>query len=355
MRQLTLWYGDICGTDGHDTQNGQSLANQFYNDNPNEDPDFDKTKNVFYDVTMSDANQPGGYTKPSDLADYWTLTRGGNQLYPQAKYETSNYIYVHDSDGDYVKDPTKNTTTVFRAYAGSADDGLERFSRKTAVVTDNQGNPTYESCTNGNYVQDYEYVEDAQGNLIHDAEYVSNDVDGEYVHDYIWEMDNETGNGTHYRPFVEVQKVDPYNEPGKSIWRNHYYINGNGEYVTFDQDWQYGNYQGTLYGLSDSYVLWTEGAEGFVEGVNGKYKRSFLETYRLYRASTDAGLSRFDYIDNGYVSHNGTRLQGNWLWVKDIIAVDDKSALVIGYAKWQTFENVLACNRACLVRYSYYL
>ena len=295
------WYGDICGTDGHDTQNGQSLANQFYNDNPNEDPDFDKTKNVFYDVTMSDANQPGGYTKPSDLADYWTLTRGGNQLYPQAKYETSNYIYVHDSDGDYVKDPTKNTTTVFRAYAGSADDGLERFSRKTAVVTDNQGNPTYESCTNGNYVQDYEYVEDAQGNLIHDAEYVSNDVDGEYVHDYIWEMDNETGNGTHYRPFVEVQKVDPYNEPGKSIWRNHYYINGNGEYVTFDQDWQYGNYQGTLYGLSDSYVLWTEGAEGFVEGVNGKYKRSFLETYRLYRASTDAGLSRFDYIDNGYV------------------------------------------------------
>lgn len=160
------WYGDICGTDGHDTQNGQGLANQFYNDNPNEDPDFDKTKNVFYDVTMSDANQPGGYTKPSDLADYWTLTRGGNQLYPQAKYETSSYIYVHDSDGDYVKDPTKNTTTVFRAYAGSADDGLERFSLKTAVVTDDQGNPTYESCTNGNYVQDFEWQANDAGEYV---------------------------------------------------------------------------------------------------------------------------------------------------------------------------------------------
>ena len=43
-------------------------------------------------------------------------------------------------------------------------------------------------------------------------------------------------------------------------------------------------------------------------------------------------------IDNGYISHNGTRLQGNWLWVKDIIAVDDKSALVIGYAKWQKYD-----------------
>ena len=160
------WYGDICGTDGHDTRNGQSLANQFYNDNPNEDPDFDKTKNVFYDVTMSDANQPGGYTKPSDLADYWTLTRGGNQLYPQAKYETSSYIYVHDSDGDYVKDPTKNTTTVFRAYAGSADDGLERFSLKTAVVTDDQGNPTYETCTNGKYVQDFEWQANDAGEYV---------------------------------------------------------------------------------------------------------------------------------------------------------------------------------------------
>lgn len=160
------WYGDICGTDGHDTANGQGLANQFYIDNPNEDPDYNKTKNVFYDVTMSDANQPGGYTKPDGLADYWTVDRNGTLLYPQAKYETSNLIYVHDADGDYVKDPTKNTTTVFRDYAGSADDGLERFSLKTAVVTDDQGNPTYESCTNGKYVQDFEWVADDAGTYV---------------------------------------------------------------------------------------------------------------------------------------------------------------------------------------------
>lgn len=302
------WYGDICGQDGHDTSNGQGIANNFYTNNPDEDPDFVKANNTFYDVTMSDLNQPNGYTKPDGLMDYWNIDRRGMQLYPQAVSTTSNYVYVRDDNGDYVLEMTTTGSAgsytnalQFREYSGSADDALERYSRKQVLRTDDQGNLVYESCTNGNYVQDYEYVEDPEGNLIYDAEYISNDVDGEYVHDYTWVMDNETGNGTHYRPFVEVQKVDPYNEPGKSIWKNHYYINDNGEYVTFDQDWQYGNYQGTLYGLSDRYVLWTEGAEGFVEGVNGKYMRSFLETYHLYNETNDAGLPRFDYVDNGYV------------------------------------------------------
>ncbi len=231
------WYGDICGTDGHDTQNGQGLANQFYNDNPNADPDFDKTKNVFYDVTMSDANQPGGYTKPSDLADYWTLTRGGNQLYPQAKYETSNYIYVHDSDGDYVKDPTKNTTTVFRDYAGSADDGLERFSLKTAVVTDDQGNPTYESCTNGKYVQDFEWVADDAGTYVKETVqdgYASTNVIVDGVTTYYSDAEGTTavtpqvGAGM----FVESGTENEYAATTKLQYGVAHYFDANGNEVT---------------------------------------------------------------------------------------------------------------------------
>ena len=353
------WYGDICGTDGHDTRNGQSLANQFYNDNPNEDPDFDKTKNVFYDVTMSDANQPGGYTKPSDLADYWTLTRGGNQLYPQAKYETSSYIYVHDSDGDYVKDPTKNTTTVFRAYAGSADDGLERFSLKTAVVTDGQGNPTYETCTDGEYVQNYSMVEDENGDFIHDIE-VEENAEGDYVKDYTFTEDNE--NGTYYHPFTATAApADVWNgqyEPSDYYWGVATYTqDDNGEYV---QIWggtyfteenvpdyarnEFDNAKGNpanhyskivtgytqctsrqdindhssdLYKVGENYVLYVEGAADYIANVNDtKYTKSYSNTYRAYNESTDAGEQRYDVEDNGYRDYNASTDEGKQRYAK---------------------------------------
>lgn len=353
------WYGDICGTDGHDTQNGQSLANQFYNDNPNEDPDFDKTKNVFYDVTMSDANQPGGYTKPSGLADYWTLTRGGNQLYPQAKYETSNYIYVHDSDGDYVKDPTSATTTVFRAYAGSADDGLERFSRKTAVVTDDQGNFEYETCTGGEYVQNYSMVEDANGDFIHDIE-VEENAEGDYVEDYTFTEDNE--NGTYYHPFTATAApADVWNgqyEPTDYYWGAATYTqDNNGEWVKFwgetyrtaenvqahevdafnaaaaDPANHYSktvtgytqctsrqdinNHSSDLYKVGENYVLYVEGAADYVANVNDtKYSKSYSGTYRAYNANTDAGELRYDVVDNGYRDYNASTDEGKQRYTK---------------------------------------
>ena len=357
------WYGDICGTDGHDTQNGQGLANQFYNDNPNEDPDFDKTKNVFYDVTMSDVNQPGGYTKPSDLEDYWTLTRGGNQLYPQAKYETSNLIYVHDADGDYVKDPTKNTTTVFRDYAGSADDGLERFSLKTAVVTDDQGNPTYESCTGGEYVQNYSMVEDANGDFIHDIE-VEENAEGDYVEDYTFTEDNE--NGTYYHPLVataapaDIWNTSSYN-PTDYYWGAATYTqDNNGEWVKFwgetyrtaenvqahevdafnaaaaDPANHYSktvtgytqctsaddinNHSSDLYKVGEKYVLYVEGAADYIANVNDtKYTKSYSNTYRAYNANTDAGEQRYDVEDNGYREYNASTDEGKQRYAKNYL------------------------------------
>ena len=159
------YYGSISGSSGHDTANGQLLANQFYINN--DLTDVDKTTCSFYDVTLGDDNMPNGYQKPAGLKDYWTNYRNGNQLYPQAKYETSNYVYVRDDNGDYVKDPSNNSNTIFRDYAGSADDQLERYSREQVPVKDGQGNIIYDGCEDGKYVKDYEWArDDAEGDFV---------------------------------------------------------------------------------------------------------------------------------------------------------------------------------------------
>ncbi len=121
------YYGSISASSGHDTGNGQQRANQFYINNNN--TEIDKTKCSFYDVTLGDDNQPGGYTKPAGLQDYWTLERGGNQLYPQME--------------------TTSTTEI--------------IGQRQAV--DENGNPRFEpgDCE---YVKDYRYVKDDEGGFV---------------------------------------------------------------------------------------------------------------------------------------------------------------------------------------------
>ena len=306
------WYGDICGTDGHDTSNGQGQANQFYIDNPDEDPDFDKTKNTFYDVTMSDGNLPGGYTKPDGLMDYWNVDRRGIQLYPQAVSTTSNYVYVRDDNGDYVLEMTTtgsagNFTNAlqFREYAGSADDALERYSRKQVLQTDGEGNLVYEGCSDGEYVQNYEIVEDANGDLIHSVDIVSNNTDGKYALNYSWE---EATDGTHYHPLVQTTK--PTNEViyGGSFDATKYFKYENSTYSAFEFGWQVAQYNGDIYTISDDYAAWDAAATDYFSGVNDtRYSKEYatdvtsVDSYHLYNASKDAGENRYDIIDNGYV------------------------------------------------------
>lgn len=347
------WYGDICGTDGHDTSNGQGQANQFYIDNPDEDPDFDKTKNTFYDVTMSDGNLPGGYTKPDGLMDYWNVDRRGIQLYPQAVSTTSNYVYVRDDNGDYVLEMTTtgsagNFTNAlqFREYAGSADDALERYSRKQVLQTDGEGNLVYEGCSDGEYVQNYEIVEDANGDLIHDIE-VEENAEGNYVKDYAFTEDNE--NGTYYHPLTttaapaDIWNTSSYN-PTDYFWGAATYTqDNNGEWVKFwgetyrtaenvqsheveafntaaadpanhysktvtgytqcTSAYDINQHSADLYKVGENYVLYVEGAADYVANVNDtKYSKSYSDTYRAYNESTDAGEKRYDVVDNGYVA-----------------------------------------------------
>ena len=342
------YYGSISGSSGHDTANGQLLANQFYINN--DLTDVDKTTCSFYDVTLGDDNMPNGYQKPAGLKDYWTNYRNGNQLYPQAKYETSNYVYVRDDNGDYVKDPSNNSNTIFRAYAGSADDQLERYSRKQVPQTDGQGNIIYDVCTDGQYVQDYVWAEDPNGRFIHDVEINNNNVDGEYVLNYTWEA---VTNGHYYHPFeATAAPADIWNDPYNPT--DYYYAEGEyrqdndgiyvqiwgGTYFTEDNVPDYAlndfnaaktnpanhytfilagytqcnsrddvnNHSSLLYKVSEDYAEYTSDVTDYFAGINGTlYDKNYAQdvndpaSYRLYDETTDAGEARFDIVDNGYV------------------------------------------------------
>ena len=357
------WYGDICGTDGHDTSNGQGQANQFYIDNPDEDPDFDKTKNTFYDVTMSDGNLPGGYTKPDGLMDYWNVDRRGIQLYPQAVSTTSNYVYVRDDNGDYVLEMTTTgsagnftNTLQFREYAGSADDALERYSRKQVLQTDNEGNLIYEQCSNGTYVQNYAYVEDTAGDYVHDIT-ITEDADGDKVLDYEYQ---EATDGALYHPFEATSApADVWN--GQYTPSDYYYPQGsyqsdsNGDWCSvysnwihkdnvpswaeteFQNQWNQGNrysfvitsftscnsrqdvndHSSQLYKVSEGYATYSTDVTDYFSGINDtRYNKVYSTEYRDYNASTDAGEQRYNVVDNGYRDYNASTDEGKQRYAK---------------------------------------
>ena len=338
------WYGNAFGSTGGYTAAGQELANSYYTANPdtirsryNPNGKIDRS---FYDVTNN-----GTYSQPEGLQPYYNTVYAGHQLYPQAKSETSNYVYVRDDNGDYVKDPTSASTTIFRAYAGSADDQLARYSRKQVLQTDGQGNLVYESCTDGEYVQNYSMVEDENGDFIHDIE-VEENAEGDYVEDYTFTEDNE--NGTYYHPFTATAApADVWNgqyEPTDYYWGAATYTqDNNGEWVKFwggtyrtaenvqahevdafnaaaadpanhysktvtgytqcTSRQEINNHSSDLYKVGENYVLYVEGAADYVANVNDtKYSKSYSGTYRAYNESTDAGEKRYDVVDNGYVA-----------------------------------------------------
>ena len=149
------------------TQAGQIQANNLYTSNNVFTAKSDRT---FYDTTDG-----GNVEKPAGQGNYWNVEWEGQQLYPQAVSTTPNpsYVYVRDDNGDYVLEMTTTGTAPnftnslqFREYTGSADDALERYSRKQVPVLDNQGNQAYETCTNGNYVQDFEWQANDAGEYV---------------------------------------------------------------------------------------------------------------------------------------------------------------------------------------------
>ena len=316
--------------DPHSTDN-QTLANTNWENNPNEN----KNDRSFYDVTLDGMNN-STLTAPSGLEPYYNTIWEDAQLYPQAKSVTSTYIYYRDDNGDYVKDASN--ANLFRDYAGSADDALERYSRKQDIG--------YYSCSDGRFVQDYTWTKDEAGRYILDGEYTLNTTGGgAYVLDYTWVRDD--ANGTHYHPLVST--AFPGNEWGElpndfnnptDYWYATFRYNSdpNGEYVkvyddyytdetvpslhasVYEQNKAAGmtysreplgysqctnnedvkNHKYDLFVVGDTYALWTSDVKDFVNGQ--KFARNPIAgEYREYNPSTDEGCDRYDITGNGFV------------------------------------------------------
>ena len=313
----------------------QGEANTLWKNNPYTDAKKDRS---FYDVTTGSYNQTGEVTAPAGLDPYYDTTWNDHQLYPQPKSEISNFVYVRDDNGDYVKDPSSNSTTVFRAYAGSADDQLARYSRKQDIG--------YYSCPDGRFVQDYSWTKDDAGLYILDGEYTLNTTGGgAYVLDYTWVRDD--ANGTHYHPLVST--AFPGNEWGElpngfNAYADYWYptfrydSDPNGEYVevygeyytdatvpswhasVYEQNKAAGmtysrtltgynqcnnneevkNHKAELFTVGDTYALLTSDVKDFVNGQ--KFARNPIAgEYREYNPSTDEGCDRYDITGNGFV------------------------------------------------------
>ena len=257
------WYGGDFSTTGGYSQAGQAKANDFYVNNPdtirNSNNPKGKIDRSFYDVTFN-----GSLSQPEGLDMYYNSYRSEQQLYPQAVSTTSNYVYVRDDNGDYVLEVTTSGTAPnitnalqFRKYAGSADDALERYSRKQVPVLDNQGNQAYETCDGGKYVQDFEWQANDAGEYVKETiqdGYASTNVIVDGVTTYYSDAEGTTavtpqvGSGM----YVEGGTDDDYTliDPNSETigGRDKYYTTSDGgqtyqeSYLKFDQ-----NQIGTVY------------------------------------------------------------------------------------------------------------
>ena len=333
---------DPQGSPGHSDTN-QTKANTFFEENTMTDPD--KTDRSFYDVRLDASEQPT-LTKPTDLKWYYNTIWEGKQLYPQAVSTTSPYVYVADGEGDYVLEVTETrdgetitNSLVFREYQGSADDKLQRFSRKQNIG--------YYGCSNGQFVQDYSWIKDDAGLYVLDGEYTLNTTGGgAYVENYTWGRDDT--NGTHYNPLVSTpfpgdewgNLPNGFNEYADYWYPTYKYDKDpNGEYVpvygngyftesTVPSYWadefqrqkaagetytreplgynqctnneEVKNHRTELFAVGDTYARWTPDVIDFVNGE--KYARiPIVGEFREYNSSTDEGCDRYDITGNGFV------------------------------------------------------
>ena len=353
---------DLNATAGHDQTGGQAAANQAWLDNTYKD--IDKSDRSFYDVRLGDDGTVS-LSQPNGLEWYYNTIWEDKQLYPERKTFNTEVYYYLDDNGDYVLDPVNG----FRSYDASTDAGLSRYSILQEQKTDSEGNLIYESCTEGDYVQDYTMTKDENGDYVHDIT-VTQDDNGDYVLDYEFVEDNE--NGTYYHPFAHVSApADIWNgtyNPSDYWYGNGSYVqDNNGEYVfmwnstyyrrsdiegwdgdqtsnlqTFDNlyaeesnRYKYvvssytqctdrnsvSQHSSNLYQVGTGYAVYSSDVTDVITGVNDtKYRRENKDTYRAYDASIDAGETRYDVEDNGYRTYDASTDEGKDRYSKSYIA-----------------------------------
>lgn len=142
------------------TQAGQIQANNLYTSNNVFTAKSDRT---FYDTTDG-----GNLTKPAGQGDYWDVYWEGEQLYPQPVYSSESYYkYEVASQTDfengiqfYSKSGDEYTSVSPSTYA---EGYYKRVQRQKVDVN---GNLVFNSCDNGHFVMDYNYVPAENGQYV---------------------------------------------------------------------------------------------------------------------------------------------------------------------------------------------
>ncbi|MBR3725626.1 MAG: hypothetical protein IKN11_09600 [Bacteroidales bacterium] len=305
------WYGFDASTGGHDWTGGQQAANNFYIDNDDTNPDNKGVSKVncgFYDVTMGDHNQFGELEKPEGLNDYWTLTRSGKQLYPQAEMSTTyTFKYVEATQADVdngISIYTKSGNT-YTEYSGPIVEGTTYYKRIQEQVYED-GEPQFISCANGHYVEDFEYVDDPEGDYVRTVESITYNATTSPVADvttYYQEnsgaYDEATplvGSGYYYvsgsHPVFSV--VDKNNDA--IVDGRQYYKLVDGTYTASDLYFYFWGSQQPLY-YYDGEISVPD-----CEQLIGQWQN----TADLWNAADAKGLS----YDDLYVERNGVKVQG---------------------------------------------
>ena len=288
---------------GHSTDQ-QTQANNLYISNTY--TGIDKTDRSFYDVRLGTGEQPI-LEMPEGLQWYYKTEWEGKQLYPEME-------------------ATNGTAVLTQVQA-----------------TDEEGHKLWDACDEGTKVQDYEYVKQADGELVWDIT-ATEDANGSKVKDYTYVEDPE---GEYYHPMEKETSKDQdkcnagvywyfktdgtYTEDPNGDWVlwsdgkyysiaqlkgwgqsddviaacQHYSAGGSWVHLTTVSQDNYIFWNTDVYYVSDGYAAYN--ASSVVAGLNDtRYNKVYKDTYRDYNAETDAGEQRYNVVDNGLEDYDAS-------------------------------------------------
>ncbi len=261
------WYGDLEIANGpgiltEHTQVAQQKANDAWTSNTYSG----KGDRSFYDVTLDGTEISSFTTQPSGLDYYYNTVWEGSTLYPQAETSTEahyNYVLATQEDADN----NINLYTLSGSDYVSASTYTEGSTYKrvqTQKLVD--GEPQYETCDNGHFVKDYQYVADDEGGFVNEPTlngYVGTTTPVDGISTYYSDQ-----NGTTATPkvqngyFVEDGTKDVYTQVDKSKdaigAQSQYYTKNGDTYTESNLMFYYWNAYQPLYFSTDETQVVTE-------------------------------------------------------------------------------------------------
>ena len=310
----------------------QALANSVYAANETTDAETLQFTS-FYDVTANGLfPQPNS---PTPLVPYYDVFRGGGslhngnttgnytRLYPAATTTPGYYKYVVSTDNTgtlYVKNGDD-----YVVFTGTPEAGVTYYNRVQTQAHNPDGSLMYEECNNNpQFVEDYRYEKSSNGEWVRNLIVTANSQ-GRWVKDYTWVKNNASGeycipyvqaNGGYYAADMVQDDNGPWIFINGS-WNLVSNLNrANFSYLT-DEQWNAMRYtftslipwNGDLPGAYNGIPRFNKGTayERWTEGTicDERYDKVYDEPVNYHEyTDADAGETRYDIVDNGYVEYS---------------------------------------------------